>query len=56
MDNAAYFLDVARQAAELTKLMGDMGAVLLEAQLQELLGELDDKVPSSTCGGVVLCF
>eukprot|EP00913_Durusdinium_trenchii_P024449 g22952.t1 len=46
LDNAAYFLDVARQAAELTKLMGDMGAVLLEAQLQELLGELDDKVQS----------
>lgn len=46
LDNAAYFLDVIRQAAELTKLMGDMGAVLLEAQLQELLGELDDKVQS----------
>ena len=43
MDNVAYFLDIAREASQLTKLMGDMGAVLLEPQLQKLLSELDDK-------------
>ncbi len=46
MDNAAYFLDLGRQASELTKLMGDMGAVLLEAQLQQLLADLAEKVQS----------
>lgn len=47
LDHAAYFLDLARQAAELTKLMGDMGAVLLEPQLQQLLQDLSDKAGGS---------
>lgn len=44
LDHAAYFLDLARQASELTKLMGDMGAVLLEQQMQQLLQDLSEKV------------
>lgn len=46
LDHAAYFLDLARQASELTKLMGDMGAVLLEQQMQQLLQDLSEKVQS----------
>lgn len=45
LDDALYFLDIcAVQAAELTRLMGDLGAVLLGKTLCHLLDEVDHRV------------
>ncbi|CAE7356813.1 ppiA [Symbiodinium microadriaticum] len=45
LDDALYFLDIcAVQAAELTRLMGDLGAVLLGKTLCHLLDEVDHRM------------
>ncbi|CAE8583809.1 unnamed protein product [Polarella glacialis] len=55
LDNAAYFLDIAaQQAAEVTKLLGDLGAVLVAPLLCTLLNEVDQRTTAAELAAVAL--